>query len=89
VGVLYSVAADVHFCLPPLPTTATMIEATFTEFRKQAKHFFDLVLAGKTVRISRNGRPIADIGPIPGAVPVAKKRKAAPARAAAAKSRGR
>ena len=51
---------------------------TFTELRNQAKHFFDLVEAGETVRVLRNGRPIADITPIPVDVPSWKQRKATP-----------
>ena len=61
-----------------------VIATTFTEFRNQAKHFFDLVQAGETVRVSRNGHPIADIGPIPGNVPSWKKRAATPMRVAGA-----
>ncbi len=59
-----------------------MIATTFTEFRNRAKHFFDLVQAGETVRISRNGRPIADIGPVATDAPSWKKRKATPMRVA-------
>lgn len=57
-----------------------MIDATFTEFRRQAKHYFDLVQAGETVRVSRNGSPIADIGPVAAAVPSWKQRRAEPLR---------
>ena len=57
-----------------------MIDTTFTEFRKQAKRYFDLVQAGETVRVSRNGSPIADIGPVPAAVPSWKQRRAEPLR---------
>lgn len=42
-----------------------MRDATFTELRNQAKQFFDLVEAGETVRVSRNGKPIAGIHPFP------------------------
>lgn len=59
-----------------------MIATTFTAFRSQAKYFFDLVQAGETVRISRNGRPIADIGPVPTEASSWKKRKATPMRVA-------
>lgn len=55
-----------------------MRETTFTELRNQAKHFFDLVEAGETVRVLRNGRPIADIQPILADVPSWKQRKARP-----------
>ncbi|MBI2320267.1 MAG: type II toxin-antitoxin system Phd/YefM family antitoxin [Betaproteobacteria bacterium] len=55
-----------------------MREATFTELRNQAKRYFDLVEAGETVRVLRNGRPIADIHPIQKDVPSWKQRKARP-----------
>ena len=55
-----------------------MREATFTEFRKRAKHFFDLVEAGEIVRVLRNGRPIAEIHPIHADLPSWKQRKARP-----------
>jgi antitoxin (DNA-binding transcriptional repressor) of toxin-antitoxin stability system len=55
-----------------------MREATFTEFRNQAKHFFDLVEAGETVRVLRNGKPIAEIQPIQTDMPSWKLRKARP-----------
>lgn len=55
-----------------------MIATTFTEFRNQAKHFFDLVEAGETVRVLRNGRPIADIGPVLANIPSWKQRTAKP-----------
>lgn len=62
-----------------------MIDTTFTEFRNQAKRFFDLVQMGETVRVSRNGRPIADIGPVPVAETLSwKARKATPLRVAGA-----
>ncbi len=41
-----------------------MREATFTELRKHAKDYFDAVEGGDTVRIFRNGKPIAEIVPI-------------------------
>jgi antitoxin (DNA-binding transcriptional repressor) of toxin-antitoxin stability system len=40
-------------------------EATLTEFRNQAKSVFDEVERGETVRVYRNGRPIADSVPRP------------------------
>lgn len=55
-----------------------MHETTFTELRNQAKRFFDLVEAGETVRVSRNGRPIADIQPVAGTTPSWKQRAARP-----------
>ena len=55
-----------------------MREATFTELRNQAKYFFDLVEAGETVRVLRNGKPIAEIQPIQTDLPSWKRRKARP-----------
>jgi antitoxin (DNA-binding transcriptional repressor) of toxin-antitoxin stability system len=55
-----------------------MREATFTELRNQARHFFDLVEAGEIVRVLRNGRPIAEIHPIPRDLPSWKRRPARP-----------
>jgi antitoxin (DNA-binding transcriptional repressor) of toxin-antitoxin stability system len=55
-----------------------MRETSFTEFRNQAKHFFDLVEAGETVRVLRNGKPIAEIHPIHTGLPSWKQRKARP-----------
>lgn len=50
-----------------------MRETTFTELRNHAKSFFDTVEEGGTVRVYRNGRPIADIVPIKAAIPAWKK----------------
>jgi len=55
-----------------------MRQATFTEIRNQAKQFFDAVEAGETVRVLRNGKPIADIVPIIADLPSWKRRKAQP-----------
>lgn len=55
-----------------------MRETSFTEFRNQAKHFFDLVEAGETVRVLRNGKPIAEIHPVQTDLPSWKQRKARP-----------
>jgi antitoxin (DNA-binding transcriptional repressor) of toxin-antitoxin stability system len=55
-----------------------MKQATFTEIRNQAKAFFDLVEAGESVRVLRNGKPIADIVPIATDLPSWKRRKAQP-----------
>ena len=55
-----------------------MRETTFTELRNQAKHYFDLVETGETVRVLRNGRPIAEIRPIAQEVPSWKLRKPYP-----------
>lgn len=40
-----------------------MQEASFSEFRNHAKHYFDLVERGEKVRIYRNGKPIGDLVP--------------------------
>jgi prevent-host-death family protein len=55
-----------------------MKQATFTELRNHAKQYFDLVEAGEPVRIVRNGKPIADIVPIPRDLPSWKRRVAQP-----------
>ena len=55
-----------------------MREATFTEVRNRARHFFDLVQAGEIVRVLRNGRPIAEIRPIPRDLPSWKRHLARP-----------
>lgn len=54
-----------------------MRNATFTELRKHAKDYFDAVEGGDTVRIFRNGKPIAEIVPIPSGV-ASWKRQATP-----------
>lgn len=50
-----------------------MRETTFTELRNNAKTFFDAVEDGETVRVYRNGRPVADIVPVKAAMPAWKK----------------
>jgi len=50
-----------------------MRETTFTELRNHAKTFFDAVEEGETVRVYRNGRPVADIVPVKTAMPAWKK----------------
>ena len=55
-----------------------MRETTFTELRNQARHYFDLVESGETVRVLRNGKAIADIRPIPSDPPSWKQREARP-----------
>ena len=55
-----------------------MKETSFTELRSQAKHYFDLVESGETVRVLRNGRPIAEIHPIARDLPSWKRRAARP-----------
>lgn len=55
-----------------------MREATFTELRNHAREYFDCVEAGETVRVVRNGKPIADIVPIPHDLPSWKQRNHQP-----------
>jgi antitoxin (DNA-binding transcriptional repressor) of toxin-antitoxin stability system len=55
-----------------------MRDASFTELRNQAKHYFDLVESGEVVRVLRNGKPIAEIHPIPRDLPSWKRRTARP-----------
>ena len=50
--------------MPSLYIMLYMKEATFTELRNNAKSFFDSVENGETVRVYRNGKPIAEIVPI-------------------------
>ncbi|MFL6290388.1 MAG: type II toxin-antitoxin system Phd/YefM family antitoxin, partial [Thermoanaerobaculia bacterium] len=50
-----------------------MRETTFTDLRNHAKAFFDAVEGGETVRVYRNGRPVADIVPVKAAIPAWKK----------------
>jgi prevent-host-death family protein len=42
----------------------TFLETTFTDLRNHAKDYFDAVEEGNTVRVFRNGKPIAEIIPI-------------------------
>jgi len=46
-----------------------MQQTTFTNFRRHAKDYFDAVEGGDVVRVYRNGRPIADVVPIPAEEP--------------------
>ena len=55
-----------------------MKQATFTEVRNHAKQYFDLVAAGESVRVLRNGKPIADIVPVIADLPSWKRRTAQP-----------
>lgn len=55
-----------------------MRQATFTEVRNHAKEYFDIVESGETVRVLRNGKPIADIVPIVADLPSWKRRTAQP-----------
>lgn len=53
-----------------------MRETTFTELRNHAKDYFDAVEAGDTVRVFRNGKPIAEIVPIRSGIPSWKRQTA-------------
>jgi antitoxin (DNA-binding transcriptional repressor) of toxin-antitoxin stability system len=53
-----------------------MKENSFTELRNQARHFFDRVESGETVRMLRNGRAIAEVHPVAHDLPSWKRRKA-------------
>lgn len=55
-----------------------MRQATFTEVRNHAKAYFDIVESGESVRVLRNGKPIADIVPVLADLPSWKRRKAQP-----------
>lgn len=41
-----------------------MKDVPFTEFRRNAASFFDAVEEGETIRVTRHGRPIAEIVPL-------------------------
>ena len=55
-----------------------MRQASFTEVRNHAKQYFDMVESGESVRVLRNGKPIADIVPIVPDLPSWKQRKVQP-----------
>lgn len=55
-----------------------MKQATFTDVRNHAKQYFDMAAAGESVRVLRNGKPIADIVPVMADLPSWKRRKAQP-----------
>lgn len=55
-----------------------MKQATFTEIRNHAKAYFDIVESGESVRVLRNGKPIADIVPVVADLPSWKRRTAQP-----------
>ncbi|HYA42123.1 MAG TPA: type II toxin-antitoxin system prevent-host-death family antitoxin [Syntrophobacteraceae bacterium] len=42
-----------------------MRETSIVELRKRIKHYFDAVEKGEAIRVYRNGKPIAEIVPIP------------------------
>ncbi len=50
-----------------------MRKTTFTELRNHAKDYFDAVEGGETVRVLRNGKPIAEIVPVRSGIPSWKK----------------
>jgi antitoxin (DNA-binding transcriptional repressor) of toxin-antitoxin stability system len=53
-------------------------QVNFSEVRSHAKQYFDFVESGESVRVLRNGKPIADIVPIVPGLPSWKRRKAQP-----------
>lgn len=55
-----------------------MKQATLTEVRNNAKQYFDIVESGESVRVLRNGKPIADIVPVLTDLPSWKRRRAQP-----------
>lgn len=55
-----------------------MRQATFTEIRNHARAYFDIVESGESVRVLRNGKPIADIVPVVADLPSWKRRTAQP-----------
>ncbi len=55
-----------------------MKHATSTEFRNQAKRYFDMVESGETIRVFRNGKPTADIVPVAADLPSWKRRAVQP-----------
>lgn len=55
-----------------------MRQASLTEVRNNAKTYFDIVESGESVRVLRNGKPIADIVPVAPDVPSWKRRTAQP-----------
>ncbi len=55
-----------------------MKQATLTELRNHTKQYFDIVESGESIRVLRNGKPIADIVPIVTDLPSWKRRKSQP-----------
>lgn len=55
---------NVHYEEKELRRETSMREVTFTEFRRNAASYFNSVEKGETVRISRHGKPIAEIVPL-------------------------
>lgn len=55
-----------------------MQQVTFSEMRNHAKQYFDIVESGESVRVLRNGKPIADIVPVSQDLPSWKRKTAQP-----------
>ena len=55
-----------------------MKQATLTELRNHARQYFDIVESGESVRVLRNGKPVADIVPVVTGLPSWKQCKAQP-----------
>ncbi len=51
---------------------------TLDEFCRHARHYLDLLESGDSVRVLRDGRPLADVVPIAGDIPQWKRREARP-----------
>lgn len=62
-----------HICTLSRVGGSEVQQTTFSEFRRHAKDFFDAVEEGDVVRVYRNGRPIADVVPIPAVEPAWKR----------------
>ena len=59
--------------ITPAPKPAST-DVSFTDLRSNATHYFDAVEAGQRVRVSRNGKLIAEIVPISAPTPSWKRR---------------
>lgn len=55
-----------------------MRQVAFTELRNNAKAFFDMVETGESIRVMRNGKPVADIMPVVQDLPSWKRKVAQP-----------
>ena len=55
-----------------------MRQVAFTELRNNAKAFFDMVETGESIRVMRNGKPVADIMPVTQDLPSWKRKAAQP-----------
>lgn len=69
---------SIYNCIILYIDEPSMKQATFTELRAHAKQYFDIVEAGESVRVLRNGKAIADIVPVMADLPSWKRRKAQP-----------